>query len=134
MRTQGEVGAPGELVIENRRSFHDKWSVQVDKHADETLFVAQTTYSHCEMDVEPGFDLIDRLNEAGRQFLEYEVADEGARCPACGSVSVSGEMLSFMVPLDHKDGTPDGEWNDWESNTELGEKRYCSDCDEEWEH
>lgn len=53
------------------------------------------------------------------------------RCPNCSSTNIAGLMESFWVPL-NGDGEPDGDWNDWSSETELSEKRMCYDCGEEF--
>jgi ribosomal protein L37AE/L43A len=53
------------------------------------------------------------------------------KCPECGSTNVSGLMQSFWVCLG-KDEYPLGEWNDWSTETELGEERMCRDCEHEW--
>jgi DNA-directed RNA polymerase subunit M/transcription elongation factor TFIIS len=52
-------------------------------------------------------------------------------CPACDSTKVAGLMASFFVPL--KNGEPDGDWRDWQSDTELTPQRSCADCGHEWE-
>lgn len=54
------------------------------------------------------------------------------RCPNCGNTQVSGLMASFFVPLD-QDGEPDGDWNDWNGESELTPTRTCHKCDHEWE-
>lgn len=41
-------------------------------------------------------------------------------------------MAAFWVSLD-KNGEPEGQWRDWESNSEITEKRICSTCSHEWE-
>jgi len=41
-------------------------------------------------------------------------------------------MEAFWVPLG-EDGEPDGEWVDWESSTEVGDKRLCGRCQTEFE-
>lgn len=53
-------------------------------------------------------------------------------CPKCGCNRVLGEYASFLVPLD-ADGNQDGEWRDYESSTELTDKRMCPRCYHEWE-
>ncbi len=58
--------------------------------------------------------------------------DTMARCPSCGSTDLSGLMEAFWVPLG-EDGEPDGEWVDWESSTEVGDKRLCGRCQTEFE-
>lgn len=56
---------------------------------------------------------------------------EREKCPKCGSTHIAGLMESFWVPL-AADGSPDGQWIDWQSETEVGEKRLCYDCEHEW--
>ena len=41
-------------------------------------------------------------------------------------------MAAFFVALTPA-GEPDGQWSDWESNTELGPRRNCGECGHEWE-
>ena len=41
-------------------------------------------------------------------------------------------MEAFWVPL-REDGDPDGDWNDWSGETEVGDKRICYDCEIEFE-
>lgn len=41
-------------------------------------------------------------------------------------------MEAFWVPLNDA-GEPDGDWNDWSGETEIGEKRMCYDCGKEFE-
>lgn len=53
-------------------------------------------------------------------------------CPLCGSHHIGGLMQSFFVPL-NADGDPEGDWNDWSSESELGEWRICYECNYEWE-
>lgn len=49
------------------------------------------------------------------------------KCPKCGSTKISGLMAAFWVELG-EDGSPKGKWRDFESATELGTERECSDC------
>lgn len=53
------------------------------------------------------------------------------KCPKCGSNDIAGLIPSFWVPL-CEDGMPEGQWRDWESNTQLSEQRQCSSCFYEW--
>lgn len=53
-------------------------------------------------------------------------------CPECGSNNISGLMASFWVKLDPDGETMAGNWNDYESATEIGPERMCSDCGEEF--
>ena len=53
-------------------------------------------------------------------------------CPKCGSKPVGGLMESFYVVLG-ADGSPVGQWTDWDSETELGSGRLCYDCGHEWD-
>lgn len=53
------------------------------------------------------------------------------RCPECGSAHVGGLMQAFWVPL-QDDDSPDGDWNDWNGDSELGAQRMCYDCEHEW--
>lgn len=53
-------------------------------------------------------------------------------CPDCGSTKCAGLMAAFFVSL-NSDGDPEGQWIDWQSNTELGPMRMCSECGQEWE-
>lgn len=68
-------------------------------------------------------------NHEGKNKNEFS---EAKVCPYCASSNLGGLMESFWVPL-NGDGEPDGEWNDWSSETELGEKRMCYDCEQEFE-
>lgn len=40
-------------------------------------------------------------------------------------------MQSFFVPIT-EDGDMEGEWIDYQSETEIGEERICYDCDHEF--
>ena len=40
-------------------------------------------------------------------------------------------MSAFWAPL-LEDGTPDGSWEDWSSESELREERICYDCGREF--
>ena len=53
-------------------------------------------------------------------------------CPKCGSSHIGGLMMAFWVPL-RADGSPAGDWDDWSSESEVGESRMCYDCDHTWE-
>jgi hypothetical protein len=63
---------------------------------------------------------------------ENEFSELAKVCPYCGSSKLGGLMESFWVPL-NGDGEPNGDWNDWSGETELGEKRMCYDCEKEFE-
>lgn len=54
-------------------------------------------------------------------------------CPMCGLSPVGGLMSAFWVPLMADGMTPDGDWNEWSSETELSNKRMCYYCDHEFE-
>lgn len=54
------------------------------------------------------------------------------KCPKCGSTEVSGLMEAFWVMLD-QDDQPEGQWQDWEGCTEIGDKRMCTECEHEFE-
>ena len=48
-------------------------------------------------------------------------------CPSCGSKKIAGLMAAFWVTLDG-DGAMAGQWNDYESCTEIGPERMCQEC------
>ena len=53
-------------------------------------------------------------------------------CPKCGSTELLGLFAAFWVKLDSA-GEPIGQWRDWQSETEITEKRTCLRCDHEFE-
>ena len=53
-------------------------------------------------------------------------------CPKCYSNKLGGLMEAFWVPID-RDGVMLGQWSDYSSETEVGEKRICYDCGHEFE-
>jgi hypothetical protein len=55
------------------------------------------------------------------------MSGETSKCPLCGSTQLGGLMSSFFVAID-ADGSPLGQWQDWESETELGAERCCYSC------
>lgn len=61
----------------------------------------------------------------------YAADKSGLACPKCGSKDVAGLIMSFWVSLD-EEGQPKGQWQDWEGNTELSEKRECAKCFHNW--
>ena len=52
-------------------------------------------------------------------------------CPNCGSHNIAGLMASFWAVLENNE--PKCQWRDLHSETELTEKRNCSDCGHEWD-
>lgn len=54
------------------------------------------------------------------------------KCPRCHRKgTVVGLMAAFWVPL-NDDGTPEGQFSDYESDTELTGELMCSHCDYTW--
>jgi len=53
------------------------------------------------------------------------------RCPKCGSAKIAGLMAAFWVSL-ASDETMEGQWSDYESATEIGDERLCSECSHEF--
>ena len=43
-------------------------------------------------------------------------------------------MEAFWVPMRPNGVDPDGEWNDWSGETEVGTRRLCYDCEEEFDY
>lgn len=73
-----------------------------------------------------------RRNKTGRSKKQIELSEPRLACPKCKSTHLGGLMESFWVPL-KEDGEPDGDWEDWSAETEVGEKRMCYDCEHEFE-
>lgn len=67
----------------------------------------------------------------GRRVSKQDNDIEPLRCPECQSTHIGGLMESFWVPL-REDGTPDGDWNDWSAETEVGGQRMCYACGHEF--
>jgi hypothetical protein len=53
-------------------------------------------------------------------------------CPKCKSEKLGGLMEAFWVPIDNE-GEMLGQWSDYSSETEVGDKRICYDCGHEFE-
>ena len=54
------------------------------------------------------------------------------KCPVCDSVEVNGLVEAFWVPMT-QDSDWEGQWCDYESSTEISGKRYCRQCEHEYE-